>query len=38
VKLTPLMKASVPLAVFNRAAGWLGVNTSMRAWRGRGRQ
>jgi short-subunit dehydrogenase len=37
VKVTPLMKALTPFWVFYRLAGWLGVNTSMRKWRGRPR-
>ncbi len=36
VKLTPAMKGVVPFRVFYRVAAWLGVNTSMLHWRGRG--
>jgi len=36
VKFTPAMKGLVPFRVFYRVAAWLGVNTSMMAWRGRG--
>jgi hypothetical protein len=36
VKVTPLLKAASPFRLFYRIAGWLGVNTSMAEWRGRG--
>jgi short-subunit dehydrogenase len=36
VAVTPLMKALLPFRLFYRAAAWLGVNTSMVKWRGRG--
>jgi len=36
VRATPVMKALVPFRTFYRVAAWLGVNTSMMQWRGRG--
>jgi NAD(P)-dependent dehydrogenase (short-subunit alcohol dehydrogenase family) len=36
VALTPLLKGVLPDRLFVRAAGFLGVNTSMMHWRGRG--
>ena len=36
VRVTPALKGLVPFRVFYRLAAWLGVNTSMVHWRGRG--
>jgi len=38
VQTTPLLKALLPFRAFYRVAAWLGVNTSMMKWRGRGPQ
>ena len=35
VPVTPILKALLPFRLFYRSAAWLGVNTSMMAWRGR---
>jgi short-subunit dehydrogenase len=37
VTVTPILKGLMPFRLFYRVAAWLGVNTSMVAWRGRGR-
>ena len=36
VQWTPMLKGLLPHRVFSVMAGWLGVNTSMLHWRGRG--
>jgi hypothetical protein len=36
VALTPALKGLLPFRTFYRLAAWLGVNTSMMHWRGRG--
>ncbi len=36
VALTPALKGLLPFRTFYRLAAWLGVNTSMMQWRGRG--
>jgi all-trans-retinol dehydrogenase (NAD+) len=36
VHATPILKGLLPFGLFYRVAAWLGVNTSMMEWRGRG--